>query len=63
MSKHVWGIILITALFAWAMVFGLFIVLDKGETDMVKYYAYATFGVAPLVTVLGLWMFTSEQKA
>jgi hypothetical protein len=55
-GRSVIGMLMILALMAWALTFAVLIVADKGDAKGTKYYAYATFGVAPLVTALGLWL-------
>ena len=58
--KKTFGIILVIALGLWAIVSAALIVVDQGDADGTLYYSYATFGVAPLVVTLALWLFMSE---
>lgn len=50
------GIILVVALAIWSIVFAILNVTDKASSKGAEYYSYATFGVAPLVAALALWL-------
>jgi hypothetical protein len=55
-TSATWGMVMITLLFAWTISFAMLTVLNKSDSTGAKYFAYTTFGVAPLMTIVGLWL-------
>lgn len=54
--KQTFGIVLVIALALWAITSAALVVADLGDADGTVYFSYATFGVAPLVAAIALWL-------
>lgn len=47
---------LVAVLAIWSIVFAILFVSDEGDSDFTKYYSYTTFGVAPVVGAVIIWL-------
>lgn len=47
---------LVATLAVWSIVFAILFVSDEGDSDLTKYYSYTTFGVAPVVAAVCIWL-------
>lgn len=54
--------VLIIALALWAIASAAVVVAGKGDSDGMKYYSYATFGVAPIVAIVAVYLVLKGDK-
>lgn len=50
------GIFLIIVVALWAVAQGVIVALGYGDSSGNKIFAYTTFAVAPLATIIALWL-------
>jgi hypothetical protein len=57
------GVILVLALALWAIVSAVLVVAKKTDSAFTKCWSYATFGAAPIVAALSIYMFELMSAA
>ena len=55
MSRN-FGIFLVVVVALWAVAQAVIVALGYGDSDGNKIVAYTTFGVAPIATIIALWL-------